>query len=278
MNMFRGNKRILITGGAGTVGSELTRQLYKRNKLYLLDINEMGLHELKTDLGVPVRVGDIRNRETVKDVFDDFRPQVVFHAAAYKSVDMMEYSPREATSTNVDGTANVLDYAKIYSTERFIFLSTDKVVNAASVMGQTKKLGETMTVNSGKGFIAVRFGNIMGSRGSLIEIWERQINQGKPITVTDDRMKRYFMTKEEAVNLVIEAAKIGEGGEVICFDIGKPVNIRQLAEELVKKLGRDISIENIGNRGGEVLEERLMTIEEEGRAIKKGKFFIIPKQ
>ena len=275
--MFRGNKRILITGGAGTVGSELTRQLYKRNKLYLLDINEMGLHELKTDLGVPVRVGDIRNRETVKDVIDDFRPQVVFHAAAYKSVDMMEYSPREATSTNVDGTANVLDYAKIYSTERFIFLSTDKVVNAASVMGQTKKLGETMTVNSGKGFIAVRFGNIMGSRGSLIEIWERQINQGKPITVTDDRMKRYFMTKEEAVNLVIEAAKIGEGGEVICFDIGKPVNIRQLAEELVKKLGRDIPIENIGNRGGEVLEERLMTIEVERRVIKKGKFLIIPK-
>ena len=267
------NKRILITGIAGSVGQELARQLYKKNKLYGVDVEEMRLHSLMNELKIPVRVGDIRNRETLRNIFDDFRPQIVFHAAAYKSVDMMEYVPEEAISTNVVGTLNVLDYAKIYSVEKFIFISTDKVVNATSIMGETKKLGETMTVNSGKGYTAVRFGNVLGSRGSLLEIWEKQINENKAITVTDERMLRYFMTMEEAVSLVIEASKIGEGGEVICFDMKKPVRILDLATRIAKELRGDVEITGI--RPGEQLEERLMTIEEEQRAIKKGKFFII---
>mgnify|MGYP001572792413 CR=1 FL=1 len=269
------NKRILITGIVGSIGSELARQLYKNNKLYGLDLSEMGCHRMKRELGVPVRVGDIRNRETIRNVFEDFRPQVVIHAAANKSVDMMEYTPSEAISTNVNGTENVLDYSKIFEVEKFVYISTDKVVNASSIMGQTKKLGETMTVNSGKGYVAVRFGNVIGSSGSLIEIWEDQINKGMPITLTDERMARYFMTIPEAINLVIQAAEIGEGGEVICFEMGKPVRIRELAEEIIKKLGRDVPIEIIGNRGGEILEERLMTLEEEQKAIRRGKFYII---
>src|SRR3990167_3605783 len=269
------NKRILITGMAGTIGSELARQLYRKNKVYGLDINEMGLHALKTELGIPVRVGDIKNKETLRNVFEDFKPQYVFHAAAYKSVDMMEYVPEEAISTNVQGTQNVLEAAKIHEIEKFVYISTDKVVNAKSIMGKTKSLGETMTVNSGTGYVAVRFGNVLGSRGSLIQIWERQINQGKPLTVTDPKMLRYFMTIPEAVGLLLEAARIGEGGEVICFEMGKPVSILSLAQGIIEKLGRDIPIEIIGNRGGEVLEEKLMTLEEESRAIKKGKFYII---
>lgn len=273
--MIKG-KRILITGAAGTIGSELARQLWQNNKIYGLDINEMGLHALKQELGIPVRVGDIRNRETLRNVFEDFRPEAVFHAAAYKSVDMMEYVPEEAISTNVVGTLNVLDYSKIHEVGKFVYISTDKAVNARSVMGKTKSLGETMTVNSGKGYVAVRFGNVLGSRGSLLEIWERQINDGRPITVTDDRMSRYFMTIEEAVNLVIKAAEIGKGGEVLCFEMGQPVNIRRLAEELVMKLGRSgHPIETIGNRGGETMEESLMTQEEKRVAQKVGDFYII---
>ena len=269
------NKRILITGIAGSIGSALARQLYRENKLYGLDLSEMGLHRLKRNLGIPVRVGDIRNRETLRNVFEDFRPQVVVHAAANKSVDMMEYTPSEAISTNVNGTENVLDYSKILKVEKFIYISTDKVVNATSIMGQTKKVGETITVNSGKGYVAVRFGNIIGSSGSLIEIWEDQINQGKSITITDERMARYFMTTSEAISLVIQAAELGKGGEVVCFEMGNPVNIRELAEGIIKKLGRNVPIELIGNRGGEQLTEKLMTLEEEQKAVKVGKFFII---
>src|SRR3990167_5542882 len=269
------NKRILITGMAGTIGSELARQLYRKNKVYGLDINEMGLHALKTELGIPVRVGDIKNKETLRNVFEDFKPQYVFHAAAYKSVDMMEYVPEEAISTNVQGTQNVLEAAKIHEIEKFVYISTDKVVNAKSIMGKTKSLGETMTVNSGKGYVAVRFGNVLGSRGSLIEIWQRQINEGQPLTITDPDMTRYFMTIPEACSLVLEAAKIGKGGEVICFEMGRPVSILQLAQEIIGKLGRDIPIKIIGNRGGETLEEKLMSEEEAGSAKKVGKFYII---
>ena len=253
------NKRILITGIAGSIGSELTRQLYKNNKVYGLDIAEMGVHKLKLELGIPARVGNVRDRETLRNVFEDFKPQVVFHAAAYKSVDMMEYAPEEAIYTNVLGTLNVLDYSKIHEVNNFVFISTDKVVNAKSIMGKTKSLGETMTINSG--YVVVRFGNVLGSTGSLMEIWQDQINQGKPVTITDEKMARYFMTIPEAVTLVIRAAEIGNGGEVICFEMGSPVKILDIAKEIIQKLRRDIPIEVIGNRGGEVLEEKLMTEE-----------------
>lgn len=269
------NKRIICSGASGSIGSELVRQLCKKNDVFCLDINEMGLHSLKRETGAYVRVGDIRNRETLRDVFDDFKPQIVFHAAAYKSVDMMEYVPQEAVYTNVIGTLNMLDYSKIYEVEKFVFVSTDKAVNPHSIMGTTKLLGERMTVNSGKGYIAVRFGNVLGSRGSLLEIWEKQINEGQSLTITDPAMRRYFMTIPEAVALLIQAAEIGSGGEVICFEMGKPVSILSIAEEIIKKLGRDVPIQVIGNRGGEVLEEKLMTSEEEKIAKKVGNFWII---
>ena len=269
------NKRILITGAAGSIGSELVRQLYKKNKVYGIDINEMGVHALWSELKVPMRVGDIRDRETLRNVFDDFKPQVVFHAAAYKSVDMMEYIPSEAIYTNVVGTLNVLDYSKIYEVEKFVYISTDKVVNAKSIMGKTKGLGETMTINSGKGFVAVRFGNVIGSRGSLIEIWQRQIDNNEPLTITDEKMTRLFMTIGEAVGLVIKAAEIGLGGEIICFEMGAPVNIKDLAENIIKQMSRDIPIKIIGNRGGETLNEELMSLEEKRVAIKNGEFYVI---
>ena len=266
--------RILLTGMAGSIGSELARQLCKKHKVYGLDIDEMGLHKLKMELGVSVRVGDIKNRETLRNVFDDFRPQIVYHAAAYKSVDMMEYVPEEAIYTNVIGTLNVLDYAKIFEVEKFVYISTDKVVNAKSIMGKTKSLGETMTVNSG--YVAVRFGNVLGSRGSLLEIWERQINQGQPITITDEKMERYFMTIQEAVSLVIKASEIGQPREIVCFEMGRPVKILELAKEITQRLGRDIPIKVIGNRGGEVIQERLMTEEEKLIVKKRGEFYVIP--
>lgn len=273
------NKRILITGAAGTIGSELVRQLAETNDVYGLDSNEMGLHRVKRFHKIPVRVGDIRNRETLRNVFDDFKPQYVFHAAAYKSVDMMEYVPEEAISTNVIGTLNVLEFSKIHEVERFVYISTDKVVNTRSIMGKTKSLGETMTVNSGQGYVAVRFGNVIGSRGSLIEIWEEELNAGKAMSVTENDMRRFFMTVQEAVDLVIEATSITAGlPAVICFGMGKPVRIRQLAESIIKNLrevGFEATTTNIGNRGGEVLEEKLMTEEEQKVAQKIGNFFII---
>lgn len=269
------NKRILITGMAGSIGSELARQLYKHNKVYGVDINESELFCLTQELGIPGRVGDIREIETVRNIFDDFRPQIVYHAAAYKHVSPMEYTPLEAIKTNILGLYNILEYSKIYESQKFVFISTDKAINSNSIMGATKRVGEIMVKNSGKGFIVVRFGNVLGSRGSLIPIWQKQIEQGKGITVTDERMTRYMMTIEEAVSLVIKAGEMGKGGEIIMFEMGKPVKILELAKRLVNELGRDIPIKVTGIRAGETLEERLMTLEEEGKAIKKGKFYII---
>jgi FlaA1/EpsC-like NDP-sugar epimerase len=268
------NKRILVTGAAGSIGSELIKQLWKGNDLYCLDLNEMGLHQLKRNYGVAVRVGDIRNKDTLRNVFDDFRPEIVFHAAAYKSVDMMEYVPEEAIYTNVVGTMSLIEYSKIYEVEKFVFISTDKAVNAKSIMGKTKSLGETMTINSGKGYCAVRFGNVLGSRGSLLEIWEEQLNKNQPLTITEENMERYFMTIPEAVNLVIEASRMSKGGEIICFEMGNPVKIKDLALGIIKELGRG-EVKTIGNRGGESLTEVLMTEEERKVAKKVGNFYVI---
>ena len=261
--------RVLISGGAGSIGSELARQLSKKNRLYLLDIDEMRLHGVMNDFKVPGRVGDIRNRDTLRNVFDDFRPEVVFHAAAYKSVDMMEYVPQEAIDTNIQGTRNILDYAKIFSVKRLTFVSTDKVVNATSIMGETKKVGETMTLN--EGYVAVRFGNVMGSRGSVLEIWDKQYKAGKPLTITHPDMMRYTMSPYEAVGLLIEAGKKGKGGELWIMDMGKPIKILELKELLYG----DYPHEFMGIRPGEQIEEKLMTLEEEKKAVKKGKFYVI---
>lgn len=270
------NKRILITGCAGSIGSEICRQLSKHNKVFGIDINESGFFYIQNECKMAGRVGDIRDKETVHDIFSDFKPQIVFHAAAYKHVPLMERYPEEAIQTNIIGTSNVVSEAKKWEClEKFVFISTDKVVNATCLMGISKKFGEVLTVNQGKGFVAVRFGNVMGSRGSLLPIWEEQINKGRPITITDERMERYFMTIEEAVKLVIKASEDGRGGEVYILDMGRPIKILDLAKQITSHIGRDIPIETIGIREGETLGEKLMTQEEEKRAIKKGQFYII---
>lgn len=262
-------KKILITGICGSIGSELAKQLHAENTLYGLDLNENGINDLFVDYGIVGRVGDIRNYATVNDVFSDFNPDIVYHAAARKHVQQMETTPLEAIETNVLGTWNLLHCAKRYETKNFITISTDKVVNAKSVMGQTKKLAETMTTN--QGYLAVRFGNVLGSNGSVIPIWQRQMDSAKPLTVTDEKMERYLMTIEEAVNLVIEAGNKGQPGEIWILDMPKKVNILELA----KQIAGSHPIEIIGKRPGETLEEKLMTLEEEKVAIKDGKFFII---
>ncbi len=268
-------KRVLITGAAGSIGSELCRQLHKTHIIYGLDQNESELFLLQQELGIAIRVGDIRDNDTVRNVFDDFKPEIVYHAAAYKHVSPMEVTPLEAIKTNILGLHNVLEYSKIYETPKFVFISTDKSINSNSIMGATKRVGEIMVKNSGRGYVVVRFGNVLGSRGSLIPIWQKQISQGKGITVTDERMTRYMMTIEEAVALVIKAGEIGTGGEIILFEMGKPIQILEMAKQLVNQLGRDIPIKVTGIRPGETLDEKLMTTEEQALAVRKGKFWII---
>lgn len=270
------NKRVLVTGFAGSIGSELTRQLVaSKNKVYGLDINETNAFDLMTELGIPGRIGDVRDPETVNEIFEDFKPEYVFHAAALKHVTPMEYAPIEAIKTNVIGTYNVLQASKVHPIDKFVFISTDKAVNSNSIMGATKRLAEIMTRNSGKGYIVTRFGNVLGSRGSLIPIWERQIAAGGPITVTDPNMQRFFMTIEEACKLVIDAADKGNGGEIIVLDMGTQVNILDLAKEIIFKSGRNIEIKITGMRPGETLEEKLMLDEEQRVAVKDGPYWII---
>lgn len=274
------NKRILVTGAAGTIGSELVRQLSEKNKIFCLDNNETGVADLLGQYDskeVYGRVGDIRNRAIIRDIFSDFKPQIVFHAAALKHVPINELYPDEAISTNVIGTLNLIEVTKSWDcVEKFVYISTDKVVSSNSIMGATKKLGEIMVKNQGKGFIAVRFANVLGSRGSVIPIWQKQLDQGLPLTVTDERMTRYFMTIEEAIELVIEAGETGEGGEIMILDMKEQVNILELAKQILKQKGLDEdNIKMIGIRPGETLGENLMTKDEKDIVEKKGKFFVI---
>lgn len=274
------NKRILVAGGAGSIGSELVRQLVNaKNSVYLLDTNESGVFDVTDSLkGQKVwgRVGDIKDYKTVRDVFEDFKPQIVFNAAAYKHVPLMEYTPLEAINTNVIGHYNLVHVAKTWEcVEKFIYISTDKAVSSNSIMGATKRLGEIITKNQGKGFVVVRFGNVLGSRGSLLTIWQRQLDEGKPLTITDEKMERYMMTIPEACELVIEAAEMGEGGEIFIMDMGEKVNIKDLALQILGKAGKPPNLKIIGMREGETMSEKLMFEEEEHKAIKRNKFYII---
>ncbi len=272
------NKRILVTGGAGSIGSELVRQLAPKNKIYILDINETGFFDLYEEqrlagYEVKGRIGDIRSRNTIEDVFENFKPEIVFAAAALKHVTPAEHDPDEAILTNEIGTINLTKASHKYGVEKFIFISSDKAVNFNTVYGCTKRMGELIVKNAG--YISVRFANVLGSRGSLIPIWQKQIDEGKQITVTDEKMERYFMSIEQAVNLVIEASEIGQAGDTIILDMGKPIKIIDLAHKIIAESGQDISIRMIGARPGESLTEKLMTIEEESKAIKKGDFYVI---
>lgn len=275
------NKRILITGMGGSIGSELARQLASQNKVFGIDVNETALFDVREELRqkkywIHSRTGDIRNRDTIKDVFEDFKPQVIFHAGALKHVTPNEEYPREAIETNILGTDNLIAEAKRWEClEKFLFISTDKVVNAHSIMGITKLCAEGLVKRAGKQFVAVRFGNVMASRGSVLEIWQRQSDNGEPLTITDKNMNRYMMTIPQAVKLVIEAAENGGNGEVWIMDMGKKVNIFELASKIIELSGEEKDIKNIGIRPGETMTEELMTLEEKERAIKKGNFYIL---
>ncbi len=270
------NKRIIITGMAGSVGSELTRQLSKNNKIFGIDINESGFFDIQQETGISGRIGDIRDKDVVFDIFSDFKPQLVFHAAAYKHVSLMEKYPEEAIKTNIIGTWNLISEAKRWEClEKFVFISSDKAVQSNSIMGATKRMGEIMVKNQGRGFIVVRFGNVLGSRGSVIPIWQKQIDKGLPMTITDERMERYFMTIEEACELVIKAGEEGQGGEIYILEMGKPIKIINLAKKLISSLNQKIPLEKIRIRKGELLTEKLMFEEEKNIAIKKDKFYVI---
>ncbi|RNC68933.1 MAG: polysaccharide biosynthesis protein [Desulfuromonadales bacterium] len=273
-------KRVLVTGAAGSIGSEICRQVarFKPAKVVLFDAAETPLFFLEKELMeshpnlrlIPV-IGDIRNQERVEMVFDEFMPEVVFHAAAYKHVPMMEYNPVEAVSNNIGGTKVIADTAHRFSVRNFVMISTDKAVNPTNIMGATKRVAEmyvqALARSSSTKFTTVRFGNVLGSNGSVIPIFKEQILSGGPVTVTDPEVVRYFMTIPEASQLVLQAGCIGKGGEIFVLDMGEPVRIVELAEELIRLSGftpyEDIDIVFTGLRPGEKLFEELL-IEGEG--------------
>ena len=265
------HKRILITGCAGSIGSELARQLYQHNKILGLDYNETGIWDLKEELGIDVVVGDIKDEDVLAEAFK-LRPQIVFHAAALKHVAVLEITPQDAVDTNITPTLNLINFCK-RNYAKFVFISTDKAVNPSCVMGASKLFGEVATRNAG--FIAVRFGNVMNSRGSVIPIWQRQLRQGRPLTVTNPKMERFMMTIEEAVELVIKAAQEGKPGDLIVLDMGKQVKIVEIAKRILEEARGHKGIKIIGMRQGEKLSEQLLTEHEEKRAIKRGKFYVI---
>ncbi len=274
-------KVILVTGAAGSIGSELVRQIlpFKPALLVMVDVAESPLWELELEVrdnpdfrnqSIEVVIGDIRNQERMRNVFRTFHPEVVFHAAAYKHVPMMELNPSESILNNVCGTKIIADLALEYNTPRFVMISTDKAVNPTNIMGATKRIAEiyTQSLNSlhKTKFITTRFGNVLGSNGSVIPRFRKQIESGQPITVTDPDITRYFMTIPEASQLVLEAATMGNGGEIFIFDMGKPVRIADLAKNMVQlsglELGKDIQIRFTGLRPGEKLYEELLANEE----------------
>ncbi len=275
INSYLQGKRVLVTGAGGSIGSEICRQVARFNpaNMVLLDHAETPLFHIERelvgkfpDLPLYAIMGDVRDRARIDGVFDEFQPEVVFHAAAYKHVPMMELNPAEAVSNNVRGTRNVARAADAFRVKRFVMISTDKAVNPTNVMGATKRAAElyvqALSERSKTQFITVRFGNVLGSAGSVIPIFQEQIAAGGPVTVTDPEVTRFFMTIPEATQLVLQAGSMGQGGEIFLLDMGEPVKIVQLAEELIKLSGlevnKDIEIVFTGLRPGEKLYEELL--------------------
>ena len=274
-------KRVLVTGGGGSIGSEIVRQLAPNNKVFIVDINETAAYDLREELRqkghwVHSRTGDIRNTETVFDVFSDFKPEVVIHCAAVKHVTPNNEYPEEAFSTNIQGTYNLVREAKRWEClEKFVFISTDKVVNAKCIMGITKLCAESFVRLQGQRFVAVRFGNVMKSRGSVLEIWERQIEKGEPLTITDWNCERYMMSIPEACSLVLEAGERGDNGELWIMDMGDRKTLKQLYDDFLTGKDFNPEVKLIGLRPGEALKEELMTEEEWRNSIKKDNFYIL---
>ena len=269
------DKVVFVTGGAGSIGSELCRQIakHKPKTLVSLDINENAIYflelELKRkhpELNIISEICSVREREKLEWVFERYKPDLVFHAAAHKHVPLMEHNPEEAVKNNIFGTKNVAECADIYSVDRFVLVSTDKAVNPTNIMGATKRACELvvhdMEKKSKTKYMAVRFGNVLGSNGSVIPLFKKLIEEGKNLTLTHPDVTRYFMTIPEAARLVVEAGALGKGGEVFILDMGKSIKIMDLAKNLIElsglTLGEDIDIEIVGLRPGEKLYEELL--------------------
>ncbi|CAH1206829.1 UDP-N-acetyl-alpha-D-glucosamine C6 dehydratase [Paenibacillus plantiphilus] len=284
-------KTVLITGAGGSIGSELCRQIapFDPKRLLLLGHGENSIYTIEMELRatfpelvIETVIADVQDRKRMEDVFKKFHPQVVFHAAAHKHVPLMERNPSEAIKNNVFGTRNVAECADQFAAERFVLISTDKAVNPTSIMGTTKRIAEmfiqSLDKHSRTKFVAVRFGNVLGSRGSVIPRFKDQIEKGGPVTVTHPEMVRYFMTIPEAVQLVIQAGAFASGGEVFILDMGKPVKIYDLAADLIRLSGYepnvDMDIQFSGIREGEKLFEELLTNEEGLSSTKHDRIFI----
>jgi len=279
-------RKLMVTGAAGSIGSEIVRQIlyYNPELIILVDQAESDLfeieNELKTKKGTlkiyPI-IADITNEQRMDLLFKEFEPQIIFHAAAYKHVPMMEKNPGEAVICNIQGTKILADLSVKYNAEKFVMISTDKAINPSNVMGASKRIAEmyVQSLNNyladknpdATKFITTRFGNVLGSNGSVIPVFKKQIDQGGPITVTHPDITRYFMTIPEACQLVLEAGAMGEGGEIFVFDMGKSININDLAKKMIRlsglEIGRDIEIIFTGLRSGEKLYEELLSTHED---------------
>ena len=273
------NKTVLVTGGGGSIGSELCRQIAGHNprRLIILDIYENNAYEIQQELkqnypelDLLVLIGSVRNTMRVDEIFREYRPDIVYHAAAHKHVPLMEDSPNEAIKNNVFGTLKVAAAADRYGTEKFVMISTDKAVNPTNIMGASKRICEMVIQNMNRKsrteYVAVRFGNVLGSNGSVVPLFKKQIEKGGPVTVTHPDIIRYFMTIPEAVSLVLQAGAYARGGEIFVLDMGEPVKILYLAKNMIKlsgyRVGEDIRIEFTGLRPGEKMYEELLMREE----------------
>lgn len=288
-DMLRGC-RVLVTGAGGSIGSELCRQiaLCEPAALILLGHGENSIFEMANELRqlwpkLPIKevIADVRDLGRLRQVFAAYEPEIIFHAAAHKHVPLMELNAVEAVTNNVQGTANLLRLAEAYHVGRFVFISTDKAVNPSSVMGATKRVAEFLVhaaaQRDGTPYVSVRFGNVLGSRGSVVPVFRRQIARGGPVTVTHPEVRRYFMTIPEAVQLVLQASTLGRGGEVFLLDMGEPVRIVDLARDLIGlsglEVGRDVDIVYTGLRPGEKLFEEILVDGEEYVPTQHAKIF-----
>ena len=285
------NKTILVTGGGGSIGSELCRQImkHKPERLVMVDIYENSLYDIELELKskypkmkIDAVIASIRDKKRLEDIFEKYHPYLVFHAAAHKHVPLMENSPLEAIKNNVFGTYNVVNTCDKYRVKRFVLISTDKAVNPTNIMGATKRMCEMIVQAKDKvsetEYVAVRFGNVLGSNGSVVPLFKKQILAGGPVTVTHKEITRFFMTIPEAVELVLQAITYAAGGEIFVLDMGEPVKIYDLAESLIKLSGlipnEDIKIEITGLRPGEKLYEELLMAEEGLQKTEHNKIFI----
>ena len=289
-SFYRG-KTILVTGGGGSIGSELCREIAKcePKMIVIFDIYENNAYEIQQELlrtwgsslSLAVEIGSVRDRRRLEAVFSEYMPEIVFHAAAHKHVPLMERSNSEAIKNNIFGTYNAADMAEKYRAEKFILISTDKAVNPTNVMGATKRMCEMLIrcrCDSQTAFSAVRFGNVLASNGSAIPLFSRQIAEGGPITITDKRIVRYFMTVTEAAGLVMQAGAMAKCGELFVLDMGKPVRIYDLAVAMIRlaglEPGRDIEIQEVGLRPGEKLYEELLVNKEKMQKTENELIFI----